>query len=216
MNIQTKTGQEVAEERKNAVLWKVNPFWEGIDIKLSRKRTTLLDDKKIVTNLKTGEAEGTTELSKVYEVDSERFLKVYTRSLMTFFDISKNAQKLFEFVLFEVSRIKMQDRIYLHPKDAERYHRATRGQGFSRPSFYRAKAELIDKELIAQADTPNIFYINPAVFWNGDRVKFITEMKKAPEIEALGEYDEDENLNFIEIEDPDEGKTMAQLMGEDE
>jgi hypothetical protein len=36
-------------------------------------------------------------------------------------------------------------------------------------------AELIGNEIIAMSDKPNIWYINPSVIFNGDRIAFIKE-----------------------------------------
>ena len=69
------------------------------------------------------------EISQVYEVDNEAFVKVFTRFMHVFFDTSKNAQRLFEVVLWKVGADKEKDVIYLHAKEADRYHRSARDWG---------------------------------------------------------------------------------------
>lgn len=178
----TEQEDDRATVKGNQILWRVNPFWDEVQMKTTRKRIGLKDDAKVITNLKTGEREGVAELTKVYEVDAEQFVKVFIRHLTAFFDTSKNAQKLFEFALHEVSKTIGKDRVYLHPKDADRYHKATRGKGFSQASFYRAMDELTQTKILARCDTQWMFFINPSVFFNGDRARFVTEMRKAPEL----------------------------------
>ena len=56
-------------------------------------------------------------------------------------------------------------------------------------SFYRGIAELIQRGLIAESDITGKYFTNPAIYWNGDRARFITEMKQAPQI--LGPDDPD-------------------------
>ena len=46
-------------------------------------------------------------------------------------------------------------------------------------TFYRGLKELLKHSFIAYSDIPNKFWINPHLFFNGDRVKFITEYVKA-------------------------------------
>ncbi|EPI9236239.1 hypothetical protein ACTD34_004674, partial [Yersinia enterocolitica] len=47
----------------------------------------------------------------------------------------------------------------------------------SNPVYYRGIKELIDKKIIAQSKSKYIYYINPAVLFNGDRAKFIEEIR---------------------------------------
>lgn len=189
-----------------------NPFIEGLEMPLTRRRVALkgADGPKVLTSVRTGENEGVTELSRIYEVDGDKFIKVFQKHLTVFFDISKNAQKLLEFAMAEAQRNKNKDVLFLHRGDADRYHKMARGVGFSSASYYRAKDELIEKQIIAPTKRVGWFFINLAVFWNGDRATFITEYRKKPEIFAP-----DETAPYEEIEDPHEGLSMAQIMGEE-
>ena len=85
----------------------------------------------MLVNVGTGVKEGVAEISQVYEVDNEAFVKVFTRFMHVFFDTSKNAQRLFEVVLWKVGADKEKDVIYLHAKEADRYHKANRSTGYS-------------------------------------------------------------------------------------
>lgn len=168
-----------------------NPFWESLEMDLKRKRITLAgeDGPKALVSLATGHKEGVVEVTRAYEVDAERFVKIFTRHLSVFFDLSQNGLRLFEYVLFEVGRSHSKDAIHMHPKDADRYHKGVGRKGYSRSSYYRAVSELCDRGLIAEADIPWKYFINPAVYWNGDRARFVTELRKAPQIYAPGEVD---------------------------
>ncbi|WFE75908.1 hypothetical protein [Roseinatronobacter sp. S2] len=173
----------VKTNTEEKILWLENPFWYGFEMETRKKRTALeVDDPKMMVGIVSGTKEGLAEISKVYEVDSDSFVKVFTRFLHIFFDTSKNAQKLFEVVMASVGEKKENDVVYLHAKDADNYHKTVRGEGYSQASFYRAIDELIKKGIIARSNLPHLFWINPAIFWNGDRLKFITELRKSPEI----------------------------------
>jgi len=169
----------------------VNPFWEAVQMETKRKRISLQgeDGPKALVSLATGQREGVVEVTRAYEVDADRFVKVFTRHLSVFFDLSQNGLRLFEYVLFEVGRDHSKDAIHMHPKDADRYHQAAGRKGYSRSSYYRAVAELCDRGLLAEADIPWKYFINPAVYWNGDRARFVTELRKSPQIYQPGEVD---------------------------
>jgi hypothetical protein len=53
-------------------------------------------------------------------------------------------------------------------------------------SFSRGLKELLKNNFIAHSETPNKFWINPHLFFNGNRVKFITEYVKR---DANGDID---------------------------
>lgn len=166
-----------------------NPFWDTLMVETKRKRTTLKGDDgpKALVSIGTGQREGVVEVTKVYEVDAERFVKIFTRHLSVFFDLTQNGLRLFEYALYVVGQTHNKDAIHMHPIDADRYHKGMGRKGYSRASFYRGVAELIQCGLIAESDITGKYFTNPAIYWNGDRARFITEMKQAPQIIAPGE-----------------------------
>nr|CRY95567.1 hypothetical protein [uncultured prokaryote] len=180
-----------AVETGARVRYAANPFWDELMMETKRKRTTLKgeDGPKALVSLGTGQREGVVEVTKVYEVDAERFVKVFTRHLSVFFDLSQNGLRLFEYALSVVAKTHNKDAIHMHPIDADRYHKGMGRKGYSRASFYRGVAELIERGLIAESDITGKYFTNPAIYWNGDRARFITEMKQAPQI--LGPDDPD-------------------------
>lgn len=179
------------KSEKSKVKHQVNPFWETLQMDRHTRRAKLKGENgpKALVSLGTGEREGVAEVSRVYEVDGDQFIKVFTRYLTVFFDISKNGQKLFEFALNEASRNKNKDCLFLNPKDADRYHKSMGRSGYSQASFYRATDELCEAQIFARSDVVGKFFINPAIFWNGDRVDFVTQLRKSPQYFSPGETD---------------------------
>ena len=79
---------KTAEGQKE--LWPDNPFWFGIEIETRKKRTKYeSENQKMLVNVGTGVKEGLAEISQVYEVDSEAFVKVFTRFMHVFFDVEE-------------------------------------------------------------------------------------------------------------------------------
>lgn len=191
-----------AVETGGRVRYAANPFWENVMMETKRKRTTLKgeDGPKALVSLGTGQREGVVEITKVYEVDAERFVKVFTRHLSVFFDLTQNALRLFEYVLYTVGQTHNKDAVHLHPIDADRYHKAMGRKGYSRASFYRGIAEMIQRGLIAESDITGKYFTNPTIYWNGDRARFITEMKHAPQLFEPGQEDPTGSDGSMEID----------------
>ncbi|HDS4830685.1 TPA: hypothetical protein QHW90_004614, partial [Citrobacter koseri] len=47
--------------------------------------------------------------------------------------------------------------------------------------FYRGIKELIEKRIIAKTNEKNWYFINPAIVFNGDRARFVSEIRKKKE-----------------------------------
>ncbi|UNE80230.1 hypothetical protein IMY97_22775 [Pectobacterium versatile] len=47
--------------------------------------------------------------------------------------------------------------------------------------FYRGVKELIEKRIIAKTNEKNWYFINPAIVFNGDRARFVSEIIKKKE-----------------------------------
>jgi hypothetical protein len=47
--------------------------------------------------------------------------------------------------------------------------------------FYRGIKELIEKRIIAKTNEKNWYFINPAIVFNGDRARFVSEIIKKKE-----------------------------------
>lgn len=198
------------------VRYQANPFWDDLTMDIRRKRTKVkTEDPKVMMNIRTGEQEGVLEVSTWQDYEADQFIKVYLRHLNVFFDISKNGQKLFEYALCEAGRNKNRDAIFLHPKDTDKFHKAMGRSGFSQASFYRAADELCRLRILGRSDVSWRFFINPQVFWNGSRVRFITELRKLPEVYRPGEIDPTGSVG-IDFAEFDDGEVLKPFADEDE
>ena len=76
--------------------------------------------------------------------------------------------------------------------------------GFEIPksTWYDGINELIEKKFIAPAKAQNDYYLNPAIFFNGDRTRLVVELRRSDQkqrenLERLGQ----ERLSFDEDTD---------------
>lgn len=151
-----------------------NPFVDKTVIKTRAKRLTVARGSTLI-DLETGEIEGMTEVAQIFRVDEERFIKVYTSQIKAFFELGQGAYKLMQ-IVFAITQTMPPhtDRIYMNPETLPENL-----PGISSSAFYRALAELLEKEFLARVESDKHWYfINPALFFNGDRVRFITEFRK--------------------------------------
>ena len=159
-----------------------NPLFESYRIKIKGKfdfGVALESSYDFeVVNKETGEVETIrgTYKKRRKEVEVE-FVKLYASDYLKA-DLSVTALKVFQKIIGEYEKTKMSggyvDRIYL-----KWYNGGLNGHkvGFSKDTYYKGMSELLDKKVIA-ACQPDIFWVNPHIFFRGDRVKYFDDYEK--------------------------------------
>ncbi len=163
-------------KRKNVLAYKENPFWEPTEIKVGKKRITVAGGTHIGDG---GEVLAHSGVHVVREVDETEFLKLYTKNVKAIFDLKPSAQRVLEYLMVELQKTPNADAIYLAWIGAEDYF-SEHHVKMSRSSFYNALKALIDKGFLAESTRTNMFWFNPNLFFNGNRMTFIHEYRKKP------------------------------------
>ena len=160
--------------KKDAPRYQANPFMGEVHIKRGSTKLTVGRADTLV-NQETGEIHAT-EISVIRQVDRTEFVKLFSEGVKRFFELSPSGAKLLAYVLKVVQEVPGTDRITLHFMD---YMERFPGDqtGMKKTTFYRGFTELLSKGFIAQSVVPNLYYINPKLFFNGDRAKFVTEYR---------------------------------------
>lgn len=118
-------------------------------------------------NTETGEEKGLL-LAIRQKVDKQEFVKIYKSQIQLLFNLSSSAFKLFGYLMESLEINK--DLIIVDIKEACNY------TGYkTRSTIYKALAELLDNQFIARTSKPNVFFINPAIFFNGNRLMLLKE-----------------------------------------
>lgn len=120
------------------------------------------------------------QIRKITTVDSDPFVKLFTAELNKFFDLTPTALRIVTVLIQNIGKIRLGqgDQVYLTEKSLKE---TLESHGMKPPSsatYYRAMEELIEKGFIAPSTNPPLFFINPAIFFNGDRVRFVTELRR--------------------------------------
>tara|TARA_R110000824_G_scaffold17138_1_gene70005 strand:+ start:790 stop:1383 length:594 start_codon:yes stop_codon:yes gene_type:complete len=105
--------------------------------------------------------------------DKRKFIKLYHNGLKDFFGLNRCEMDLIRYIMHRIR--KDQDKV------AFTYKMLKEESDFSGDStITRTLLNLMNKGIIARAETDGIYYINPNIFFNGDRVAFVKSyvMKK--------------------------------------
>ena len=162
-----------------------NPFWNPTDVKVGNKFIRVAGGLHVSDD---GESVKHGGIHIVTEIDKEEFVKLYTKNMRVFFDLKPTTQRLLQVVLKAVQDAPNADCIYMHWLSVEEYLQL-HGLKMSKASFHNALNELLAKKFIAKSIEPHKFWINPHLFFNGDRMTFVREyrIKKEQEIKDITE-----------------------------
>ncbi|WP_175744496.1 hypothetical protein [Burkholderia multivorans] len=154
----------------------VNPLLEPKAITIKRRyvdsgvRRDLMDSDGVV--------QAATVIRNIEEKDDAEFVKVFAAGVSASYDLSRTGQRVFQAVLDEYQRTPMQggfaDAVYL-----SWFGEGLSGRdvGMSEKTFQRGLRELLGKAFLAPK-SPNVYWVNPALFFKGDRVMFIREYRR--------------------------------------
>lgn len=115
----------------------------------------------------------------VQQKDDAQFVKIFSDGIKAAFELTKTAARVFNVVLEQYEKEPMTrgyvDSIYLAWFDG-----GLSGQnvGLSEATFNRGMRELVQKGFIYPR-SPSLYWVNPNLFFKGDRVIFIKEYVKA-------------------------------------
>lgn len=120
------------------------------------------------------------QIRRIKTVDSAPFVKLFTEELDRFFDLTPTALRVVTVLIQDVGKLRLGegDQVYLTEKQLADTFKKYDLKPPSSATYYRALEELIKKGFIAPSTNPPLYFINPAIFFNGDRVRFVTEIRR--------------------------------------
>lgn len=155
-----------------------NPFLT-FTITANKKKMTVSKGSIITGTTEAGEnVEVETTIAQAKLVDEESFIKIFSGQVSAIFDLSSSGIKLFTLLLVEAQKGIGGDMVFLTPAIVSKLAKAS-GKSISASTYHRGINDLIDAKIIASAAlAAGWFYINPAIIFNGDRARFVTEYHK--------------------------------------
>lgn len=163
-----------------------NPFLEtGSEIQTRHKTVRTRSTPRALMDPETGEVVGQSIIHVIEEKDEAQFVKVFADGVRAAFDLSQTGARVFQAVLGEYQKEKMTGgysdsvRLYWFGEGID-----GRAIGMSKFTFNRGLKELLEKQFLFPR-SPNEYWVNPALFFKGDRVAFLREYRMKASVPAI-------------------------------
>lgn len=113
---------------------------------------------------------GESRFFRVKKVDTATFTKVFTDKVSALWDMPSNATRVFAYIQTILHPNK--DTIYFLPSEAQEK------TNYTEATVWKGVKWLMENDFIAKSNKPYIYFINPTIFFNGDRVAFVEVIEK--------------------------------------
>lgn len=171
-----------------------NPFLPATVVHVEKGEKTLLFGQKnpdlIIDS--DSQVKGHSLFARKVTVDKAKFMKVFMSGLTNWFDLSKPAIKVFAYIAetLEPNRDSVEFSL----------ERCKAFTGFkAQKTILSALAELAANQFIARGPHPYKYFINPTIFFNGDRLTFIEQYEVEKEEQDKLEEPTDDQSGFKKL-----------------
>lgn len=176
----------MAGVKKEVVRHEKNPFLQNMVVPVRGQKVQLSrlgQDDNILINQATGEVQGT-HVTTFRKVDSDQFIKLFTKNIALTFDLKAAGIKSFNVLVWVLqSKAIDKDLVPLDKFVLEDFLKDHEGREppirLSLATFGRGLAELEEAQIIAKHIRQGFYYINPNFCFNGDRIAFTTVIEKS-------------------------------------
>lgn len=164
---------------------KKNPFLESapvVPIKAKNRYSATAVSRELM-DANTGEIiEAQSAIVTRHVVDDQHFVKVFADGVKAAYGLSRTAYRVFTKVLEVYEQTDMSGG-FADTVELAWFDEGLHGEniGMSQQTFSRGLKELIEKEFL-KPRLPNSYWVNPALFFKGDRVAFVKEYQRAKTI----------------------------------
>lgn len=163
---------ELIQTRRGVAIHTENPFM--VDMKTKTKRVTnKRGDMMLVSN----EGEVVTNVAGFWEaeeVDSTKFVKLFVKGVKALTELTAAGTKVFEVLYLRVQDSIGKDKVFMAFATVDQTLTP-----MSEATYTRGMRELVTKGFIAATPIQGWFWLNPSYVWNGDRLAFVKEYRKA-------------------------------------
>lgn len=156
----------------------INPLVEQNEIQVRQKLVRTRSTPSDLLDPETGEIAAATLIHTVETVDDEHFVKVFVDGTKRAFDLSRTASRAFQAILEAYQKEKMSGG-YVESVQLYWFGDGLNGEAvnMSEKTFQRGLKELIQKNFLSPK-IPNVFWVNPHLFFRGNRVAFMKEYRR--------------------------------------
>lgn len=170
------------------IFYPENPFLGTLTVPTKSRTVNIgLNPDNVLVSTETGEVRSTF-IGIRKEVDTEEYVKIYTSCIEKYLDLSKAGQKAFHILLKTLQKTAINKDIVSLADNIRVDCCKSEDLQVSKSTFSRGKDELLEKQIIAHCSLgSNLYYINPAVVFNGNRLVIVNEFiaKKNEELRTI-------------------------------
>lgn len=155
-----------------------NPFGETTHVRTRKQKSVFANARTPLMNIETAEVNYWPSIHTIQDKDNEQFVKVFAAGASAAYALTLTGQKVFTAVLQQYLDTpiagKWADSIELYW-----YGNGIEGRdvGMSERTFQRGLRELIENGFLHPRKGSS-YWVNPALFFKGDRVLFINEYRR--------------------------------------
>jgi hypothetical protein len=155
-----------------------NPLLEPQNVTV-KKRYVKTGTANQLVNPDTGELAQVSTIYTVNRRDDASFVKVFAAGVAAAFELQRTSSRVFQAVLKEYERAPMRAG-FAEFVELAWFNDGLCGQSIdmSEKTFQRGLKELLLKKFLSPR-SPNTYWVNPSLFFKGDRVRFITEYQRS-------------------------------------
>lgn len=160
-----------------------NPLIDGTTV-TSRTRRVSSGMRSELIDPYTGEVQALSSIHRVKQVDDAEFVKVFSEGVKAMYGLKRTGMRVFQAILEEYQSTKMNggyaDAIYINWFGGGL---CGRDIGMSERTFHNGLKELLENKFLAPRSA-NLYWVNPALFFKGDRVALIREYRRSPPLDG--------------------------------
>ena len=159
--------------RRGVALYDKNPFL--VEVTTRTRRVTNKRGDMVLISQGTGEIQSSIAgFWEAEEVDSTKFVKLFIQGVKALKELTGAGTKVFEVLYLKIQENIGKDRIFIALSEVDQVLTP-----MSEATYTRGMRELIEKGFIAATPTQGMYWLNPSFVWNGDRLAFVKEYRKA-------------------------------------
>jgi len=170
----------MSEEELENKRYSENPFREGMVLNFTSKQvkvSSIGKDDSIIVNQSTGEINGT-HVVTYKKVDSEEFVKLFSRNIALIFNLNSAGIKAFNVLVWMMQQKGIDRDIVSLDSFALSDFLKENDVKLSLATLVRGLNDLVKSKIIAKTRRKGDYYINPNFIFNGNRIAFTTAIEK--------------------------------------
>lgn len=163
---------------KKILRYDENPFIGKTEITTRKKTVIIGKGNNVLIDQDTGEY-STTNIASYRYVDDEQFIKLFTQNIGLMFELTSAGNKAFIFLSWSIQKYSIgKDLVPLTTFELENFIKENKKYEMSIATMRRGIRELAKAQIIAPSKKIGVYYINPNFIFNGDRLRFVTEIRR--------------------------------------